>query len=140
MPTISVSSKLTLPVPNQDFGSFSQEIGFWGIDVEGDVEAQVAACVAAIDPAASAAQERLAQEAANLSGITLEGLGLSKEFTNFKDRMTNILNRVVKEVTRHKGDLDKLDIPALAKQFGVNVEVDEKKAPAKKRAKASDKS
>lgn len=98
MPKISVKEGITLPIPNQQYSSVRPEIGFYDIDTDGDVDAQLAACRAAAEKVAAAVEDDVAQEAANLTGLNFEGRGVAARVVKLEE----LVEKVVKEVRRQK--------------------------------------
>lgn len=108
MPKVSLHYGLTLPIPGQQYTNVKADVSFDGIDTEGDVAAQVARCVEVLGQVAEGADGALAQQASNLSGLAIDGLGLPKELADLKRQMTTVIKRLVDEVTRHKEQLEAL--------------------------------
>ena len=87
MPKTSVHLGLTLELPNQKFGSIRADVTYSDIDTEGDLEAQVAACRAVALAGAEDAEGALAQLITDASGFDFEGLGVTKQFNEFKAKI-----------------------------------------------------
>jgi hypothetical protein len=130
MPHISVELGLTLPIPNRDIGVFKQTIWFGSIDTEGDVDAQVKLCLDALPKVVDGAEAGLAQTAANMSALSIEGIGLAQEVTEFKGKVSEALKKIVGKMNDQTGEL--ATIKTLLEQAvpGAKVEVKKTEAPA----------
>lgn len=98
MPKVSVKLGLTLPGPEQ-YSSFRADFGISEIDTEGDVEQQLKDALAAGDRAAVVAEAGLAQQASNVSGITLEGVGVGQAFGEFRKKFQPLWKALVERVS-----------------------------------------
>ena len=115
-----ISIKLGLPLPGQEqYSSFRADFGIIDIDTDDDVEEQCKKAIAALDVAAPYAEAGLAQETSNLSGITLEGVGLGEQFAAFRARFSPLWKKLTSRVDRLEGKTPADD-------------EDEEEAPAKK--------
>lgn len=85
MAKVSVKLGLTLPGP-QEYSSFRADFAITDIDTEGDVEAQLKEALQAGEDAAITAEAGLASTASNVSGLTLEGVGVGEQFTKFREK------------------------------------------------------
>lgn len=106
MAKLSVSIGLTVPSRDVEYANFRPFASFKDIDVEGDVEAQARACLDAMERVSPLLEQGVARLAADASGLAVEGLGLSREFEAFRERVGETLRRIVAEVKRHKDILD----------------------------------
>ena len=95
MAKLSVELSLTVKIPNQEFGMFKVATWFGDIDADGDVEAQVAKLSEAFETVAQGAEKALAQEAANVSGLSVEGLGLAGEFAEYREYTQKVRYRFI---------------------------------------------
>lgn len=115
MPMVSLELGLALPIPNQSFGSFKASVRFDQIDTDGDVEEQLKKCEAVVALAADKAEASLAQVTANVSGLAVEGVGLNKEFTEFRAQVVGTLRRIidrVKQLSERTGLAAEAEVPA----------------------------
>ena len=110
MPKISVHLGLTFP-GSGEFTSNRCDVSFDDIDVAGDVPAQLEACKAALETTATEVEAALATEAANISGLSVGGLGLARSFAEFREKLNKWQENVVAEVRRQKEVLEKLATP-----------------------------
>lgn len=97
MPKISVKLGITLPGPQQ-YSSFRADFGISDLDTDGDVEAQLEAALEAGEKASVQAEAGLAQQAANVSGITLEGVGVGQAFADFREKFQPAWKKLVEKV------------------------------------------
>jgi len=108
MAKVSVDFGLTLKIPGKDFEMLKPSVSFTDIDTEGDVEAQIAACVAAVPKIQEAAEGALAQSVADLSGMAFEGGGWTAAFNVYKVNRQKWEASVLGEITRLGDELVKL--------------------------------
>jgi len=138
MATVNVHIGFSVKIPGQDYGMLKADVDFGGIDTESDVEAQLLRCQEVAEQTSQAAEKSLATVAANLSGLNIEGVGLSKDLAELKVKVTNALKSVIDEVRRQK---DIIEANAALGNLKVTatvapVEAEDKKPP-KKRTKAT---
>ena len=104
MPEVSVHLGITYP-GTKDFSSFRSDVTISNIDVKEDIDKQVAESLDAIIQIGEKAEEALAQQAANASGLVVEGVGLATEFYLFKEKdkawKTKVADKL-KEVIKEK--------------------------------------
>jgi len=86
MPKISIELGVTIP-GQKEYNTLRAAIKFDEIETNGDIKAQVEECIAAIEQAAESAEGSLAQQISNLSGLSIEGVGLATEFSEFKEKV-----------------------------------------------------
>ena len=110
MPKVSVHLGLTFP-GSGEFTSNRCDVSFDDIDTEGDVAAQLAACNEALTKVSEGVEIALATEAANVSGLSVGGLGLARSFAEFREKLAKWQENVVGEVRRQKEALEKLTTP-----------------------------
>lgn len=102
---IDVSAGATIPIPNQKFGFLRPDVAFKNIDISQPLEPQIEAAKAAALIVAAAVEETLAQQLADMSGLTVEGTGMVAELANAKaditalKRVANTLTSAVKAIT-----------------------------------------
>lgn len=108
MPKIDVEIGVSLKLPNVDYGMIKPTVRFSDIDTDGDLEAQIKACVAAIGPIAEGVEQALAQEAANASGLSIEGLGLAGEFTAFRDNSNAVTKKLIEQIRKLTGQVNEI--------------------------------
>lgn len=97
MAKVSVKLGLTLPGP-QEYSSFRADFAIGEIDTEGDVEAQIKEALQAGEDAAIAAEAGLASTASNVSGLTLEGVGVGEQFNKFREKFSPAWKELKAEV------------------------------------------
>jgi len=85
MPEVSVHLGITYP-GTKDFSSFRSDVTISNIDVKESIPEQVKESLEAIAEIGEAAEEALAQQAANASGLAVEGVGLATEFYMFREK------------------------------------------------------
>ena len=101
---VKVNVKLGLTLPGQEqYSSFRADFGISEIDTEGDVEQQLKDALEAGDQATVAAEAGLAQQASNLSGLTLEGVGLGEQFAKFRANFSPLWKKLVARVEKLEG-------------------------------------
>ena len=106
MPRVSFKAGLTIPGPQQ-YSSLKPEIEISDIDADGDVDAQIAAALAALAKVYEVGEQQLAQEAANMGGLAIEGLGLATELKEFKAFVEKRLEQIVAEIKKQGEALTK---------------------------------
>ncbi len=97
MPKVSVKLGLTFPGA-KEYTSFRADVAFTDIDTDGDLEAQKKACLEVADDLAIAAESALAQEASNVSGLAMEGVGIGAEFATFRTKFRGAWEKLVDRV------------------------------------------
>ena len=112
---ITIRAGLTLQ-PKQ-FHAIRSDVEFIDIDPDSDLKAQFESGVKAIEEAEEHVDKALAQQVSNLSGLSLEGLGVATELQKLKDK----LNPWAKGLTA-----DIAGIKAALEKAGYNVEIEEK--------------
>ena len=85
MSKVSVHLGITYP-GSVNFSSFRSDVTISDIEVEKDIPSQVEEALLAIIEIGTAAEEALAQQAANASGMAVEGVGLATEFYQFREK------------------------------------------------------
>ena len=103
MPKVSVKLGLTFPGA-KEYTSFRADVAFSDIDTDGDLEAQKKACLEVADDLAIAAEAALAQEASNVSGLTMEGAGIGAEFATFRTKFGKAWKTLVARVDTLDGE------------------------------------
>jgi hypothetical protein len=97
-PLVDISMGITIPGP-QEYSSIRCDVRFSNINVAHDIEPQIQRCVEVARQVADAGvAPQLAEQVANASGFSVEGLGLNKAFEDFKDRMTKWASKINKHV------------------------------------------
>ena len=99
MSTVSVHLGITYPGSKQ-FSSFRADVTISDIDVKGDIKEQLKEALEASIEIGKTAEEAVAQQAANASGLAVEGVGLSTEFYGFKETLKKWQENVVSQVTK----------------------------------------
>ena len=132
MSKISLRLGVTFAVDPADRGSpwFRADVHLDEIDVEGDVDAQLARSLEALEKVSEKGEGALAQEASNISGMNVEGFGISRAFGEYKDKLKTWQNSVVGEIRRQGKLVDKVAVAA-----GVEADPDEEEVAEEKPAK-----
>ncbi len=110
MTKVSVHMGITYPGA-KEYSSFRSDITIGEVDTEGNVDEQIKEALETIAKIGDTAEETLAQQAANASGLAVEGVGLATEFYLFRekdkkwkqklaDKMAELLDE--KEATKSK--------------------------------------
>jgi len=123
MPKVSIKAGVTVP-GLQEYSSVRADVDFSDIDPAGDVAAQFELCLKVLESAEGYLDRGLAQQVANTSGLSIEGMGVATALKELKDK----LSPWAKGVTA--------DIKALKGAAGIDV-VEEKPAKKSGRRKAS---
>lgn len=97
MPKISIKLGVTIP-GQKEYSSLRAETEFSEIDTDGDIKAQVEECLAAIEQATQSAEEVLAQQISNLSGLNIEGVGIATKFENTMSRLRKSWDELVSRI------------------------------------------
>ncbi len=100
---LSYEAGITLKIPGTDYGMAKPSVRFT-IDAEGDVAGQIEQHKAALEELAPAVEEALAQQLANITGLAVEGYGLSAKV----EKLSKLLDFTVEEMKRHKAVLKEL--------------------------------
>lgn len=106
MPKVSVMTGLTLPIPGQQYGMAKIEIRYTDIDIEDDVESQLKRCDEVALQTAERSEKTLAQTTADTTGLAVEGTGLVKDYTSFKEQAQTAIMKIAREVKRQKDIVD----------------------------------
>lgn len=109
MPKVDIELGITVPYPDNNYANVRPTIRFSGIDPDGDVEAQLEACAEVYTKAVPIAEERLLQEASNLTAMNFEGIGVAAAFAAFEKYMVEQVKVIMDEVKRQKQIVDKLN-------------------------------
>lgn len=99
MSTVSVHLGITYPGSKQ-FSSFRADVTISDIDVKGNIKEQLKEALEASVEIGKVAEEAVAQQAANASGLAVEGVGLATDFFEFKDSLKKWQNNVVGQVEK----------------------------------------
>ena len=99
MSTVSVHLGITYPGSKQ-FSSFRADVTISDIDVQGDIKEQLKEALEASIEIGKTAEDAVAQQAANASGLAVEGVGLATDFYEFKDALKKWQENVVGQVTK----------------------------------------
>ncbi len=114
MSTVSVHLGITYPGSKQ-FSSFRADVTISDIDVKmdlsdekrsKDIEEQLKEALAASVKIGETAEEAVAQQAANASGLAVEGVGLASEFYGFKEALKKWQENVVDQVKKLKDQIE----------------------------------
>ncbi|MEK0326847.1 MAG: hypothetical protein QQN63_14210 [Nitrosopumilus sp.] len=82
MAKVTVHRGVTIS-PKDTFHSYRADITIADIDTEGNVEEQIEEALEVHTLMSDAIEEPLAQDAANVSALSIEGMGISKQFAKF---------------------------------------------------------
>jgi peptidoglycan hydrolase CwlO-like protein len=103
MKELSYEAAITLKIPGTDYGMAKPSVRFT-IDADGDVAEQIEQHKAALEELAPAVEESLAQQLANITGLAVEGYGLSTKV----DKLAKLLDFTVAEMKKQKATLKEL--------------------------------
>ena len=105
MPKVSVKLGITFQASDKKFSPwFRADVEFMDIDLDQDVDEQTRRCLEAADSIAVAAEGALTQEAANVSGVGIEGAGLASEFATFRTKFSGAWKKLVERVDALAGE------------------------------------
>ncbi len=113
---ITIRAGLTLPGP-KEYSSIRSDVEFVDVDLDGDLRAQFESGVKAIEEAEKHVDKALAQQVSNLSGLSLEGLGVATELKKLKDKLNPWAKGLISDIAGIKAALEKA---------GYSVEIEEK--------------
>ena len=82
MAKVTVHRGVTI-APKNTYHSFRADITLSDIDTEGDVDKQIKDSLVVAAELSSALEEPLAQDAADVSALSIEGMGLTKQYNQF---------------------------------------------------------
>ena len=102
MPLVDIELGITVPYPDNNYANVRPTIRFSGIDPDGDIEAQLKACAEVYMKAVPIVEERLMQEAANLTSMNFEGIGVAGAFAAFEKHTNDQVAFIIKEMTRQQ--------------------------------------
>ena len=105
MAKITVHLGLTLPGP-QEYSSIRADVDLAEIDVDGDVEQQLAKCLEVVEKVADKAEVALAQRVSNASNLNVEGVGLAAEFADFRSKLRVSWDKLVERLKAVEGKDD----------------------------------
>lgn len=110
-PLISVHIGITIPGP-KEYSSVRTDVEFRNINALFDIEPQLEKCVEVAKQVYAAAEGQLAEQAANISTLGIEGGSGFEERLARLDKLTGF---IIEEAKRQKSIVDKL-VPATAKK------------------------
>lgn len=122
---VTIRAGITLPGP-KEYSSIRSDVEFVDIDPDGDLKAQFESGVKAIEEAEGYVDKALAQQVSNLSGLSLEGLGVATALKELKDK----LNPWAKGLTA-----DIKGIQVALEKAGYSVEIVEKEEEKPQKSK-----
>ncbi len=99
MAKVTVHRGVTI-APKNTYHSFRADITISDIDSDGDVDHQIEEALAVHSQVSEAIAEPLAQDAADVSALSIEGMGITKQFDKFLKEDKAWKESVVKEVTK----------------------------------------
>ena len=97
MPKISIKTGVTIP-GQKDYSSLRAEVEFSEIETAENVQAQIEECVTAIEQVTPEAEKTLAQQLSNLSGLSIEGVGIVTQFEEFKGKVRNWAQEMIEQM------------------------------------------
>ena len=97
-PKIGVRLGVTVPGPANSYRSWRAELSIDDLEVNDKIDAQIAEALEAIVKAGDALHEPLAQQAADISGFTIEGTGLATELAEFREETRGWMAKVVEKL------------------------------------------
>ena len=110
MPLVDIELGITVPYPDNNYANVRPTIRFSGIDPDGDIEAQLKACAKVYTMAVPIVEERLLQEASNLTSMNFEGIGVAAAFAAFEKHTNDRIEFITKEMLRHQAVLKDNDL------------------------------
>lgn len=110
MPLVDIELGITVPYPDNAYANVRPTIRFSGIDPDGDIEAQLKACAEVYTKAVPIVEERLMQEASNLTAMNFEGIGVAAAFAAFEKHTNAQVEFIIQEMTRQKKVLKDNDL------------------------------
>ncbi|KKK82220.1 hypothetical protein LCGC14_2805560 [marine sediment metagenome] len=129
---VTIRAGLTLPGP-KEYSSIRSDVEFVDVDLDGDLKAQFEGGVKAIEEAEEYIDKSLAQQTANISGLSLEGLGVATELKKLKDKLNPWAKGLTADIKGIKVALEKAG-------YSVEIEEKEEEKPKKRgRPKKEDK-
>ena len=105
MAKVTVHRGVTI-APKNTYHSFRADITLSDIDTEGDVDKQIKDSLIVAAELSSAIEEPLAQDVADVSGLSIEGMGLTKKYEQFILNDSAWKASVVKEVKKLQDMVD----------------------------------
>ena len=102
MPLVDIELGITVPYPDNNYANVRPTIRFSGIDPDGDIEAQLKACAEVYTMAVPIVEERLLQEAANLTSMNFEGIGVAAAFAAFEEYTNQKIEFITKEMKKQQ--------------------------------------
>lgn len=110
-PLISVHIGITIPGP-QEYSSIRTDVEFRNINALFDIEPQLEKCTEVAKQTYAAVEKQLAEQAANISTLGIEG---GSDFEERLARLDKLIGFIIEEAKRQKTIVDKL-VPATAKK------------------------
>ena len=108
MPVVTVKLGISYPGTKQ-FSNFRADVTIGDIDVKGDIDEQLKEALAASIKIGETAEEAVAQQAANASGLAVEGVGLASEFYGFKETLKKWQENIVGQIQKVTDQVEKED-------------------------------
>ncbi len=124
---VTIRAGLTLPGP-KEYSSIRSDVEFVDVDLDGDLKAQFESGVKAIEEAEEHVDKALAQQVSNLSGLSLEGLGVATELQKLKDKLNPWAKGLTADIVGIKAAFEKAG-------YSVEIEEEEKSPKPKKRGR-----
>ncbi len=110
MPKISVKLGITMPGP-EEFSSLRADFSIADIDPDEDVEEQLKKALEVGDDITASAEAGLAQQISNLSGMTVNGVGVGQAFADFREKFGPAWKTMVSRVDALEGTEPKKTTP-----------------------------
>jgi hypothetical protein len=95
---ISVGLKTTIPGPKNSYRSWGADVRIEDLEVNGEIDKQIEEALEAIAKVGEALHVPLAQQAADISGLTIEGTGLATELDEFREETRGWMAKVVEKL------------------------------------------
>jgi hypothetical protein len=83
----------------KEYSSFRVDVTIADIDTEGNVGEQLKQAVEALEETAIEAEGALATQAANVSGLAIEGAGVGAAFANFREKFAPMWASMLERIT-----------------------------------------
>ncbi len=110
MAKVSIHRGVTIPHPDKgNYTMWKSDITLTDIEVNDDVDTQIEDALGVAEKISAALAEPLAQDAADVSALAIEGVGVSKQFEQFlvddkawKESVVNEVKKLQKMVDKKK--------------------------------------
>ena len=91
---IDIETSITLPIPGQKFGMLKPTVRYSGININEPIEPQLERFRTVALQVAADAETTLAQMIADMTGLTVEGVGITADVKNLQAKFTDLTRTV----------------------------------------------